>query len=121
MKWDCPKHPLGPPLPPRAQVAPVDHSNLDEIAAIVQQLEQLGFTPADISQTQILRATLAHLDMISNCFVASRPSWIVDSGATDHMTGNKSILSGLTTTSQLGLSTKLVARGSLVTPIWLVR
>ncbi|KAH7691732.1 hypothetical protein IHE45_01G018000 [Dioscorea alata] len=36
--------------------------------------------------------------MTFNYFIASKPSWIVDSGAIDHMTWNKSILSGLSTT-----------------------
>jgi hypothetical protein len=106
MKWDCPKRPKDSPHPPRAQVATVDQSHSarttsDEVATLVQRLEQLGFSRADMtSQPQTPRATLAHPGMTSNCFIASKSSWIVDSGATDHMTGNKSILSGLATTSQ---------------------
>ncbi|XP_078166447.1 uncharacterized protein LOC144561167 [Carex rostrata] len=66
MKWDCPKRPKGSPHPPRAQVATVDQShsertNSDEVATLVQRLEQLGFSRADMtSQPQTPRATLAH-------------------------------------------------------------
>lgn len=70
-------------------------------ATLVQHLEQLGFArTSTTSQLQTPRATLAHSGMTSNYFIASKPSWIVDSGATDHIIGNQGILSGLTFTSQ---------------------
>lgn len=106
MKWDCSKHPKGLPYPPpHAQMASVDqaaneHTNFEEDAILVQQLKQLGFSHTTLSShSQTLKVTLAHSGMTSNYFIALKPSWIVDSGATNHMTGNKSILSELSTTS----------------------
>jgi hypothetical protein len=73
--------------------SPNDRTNSYKVTTLVQRLQQLGFS-------HTLRVTLAYLDMTFNYFIASKSLWIVDSGATDNMTGNKSILLGLATTLQ---------------------
>lgn len=74
--------------------API-HTDLDGVAKIVQRNAHLG-----LSLSQTLRATIAHPCMTSDNFLGLKSLWIVDSGATNHMTSNKSILSGLVDISQ---------------------
>ena len=55
-------------------------------------------------------AFVAHTNNASTCLSHSSGPWILDSGASDHLSGNKDILSYLTFTSPLPLVT--LANGS---------
>jgi hypothetical protein len=88
--------------PPHTQVPIIDqilnkYTNSKKNIISIQRLEQLDFSHTSvISPSQTLRATSAHLDMTFNYFMTSNHHELL----TDHMTGNKSILSGFTTTTQ---------------------
>ena len=63
---------------------------------------QMTFTPAEYEAWRQYQASTSIANLSTSCthaFLASRSSWVIDSGASAHMTGTPSTLSSLTPTT----------------------
>ncbi|KAJ9553705.1 hypothetical protein OSB04_017750 [Centaurea solstitialis] len=109
IKYNCPNRPPGshpPPRLPRARVASTNATT----DVYPEASGQVASTP---------RANTAHAGISSTCLSACSSSWIVDSGATYHMTENKNLIVNLDTSTTHnpvrladGSSCPIVGKGS---------
>ena len=75
----------------------------DQAMSPVEPTIQMNFTPAEYEACKKSQASTSTANLAStsgtHAFLASRSSWVIDSGASAHMTGTPSTLSSLTPTT----------------------
>ncbi|XP_076899988.1 protein ARABIDILLO 2-like [Bidens hawaiensis] len=96
-KWDCPNRPPGsqPPPRPKARIATTSEASDPNATPAYTFSEEDYCRLQHLLASQTTPPAPSAKAANSGTFPSLSSSWVIDSGATDHMTGNSGILSNL--------------------------